>query len=78
MQTERPLEATRMANAPRRRATYEDLCKVPDPLVAEILDGELVTSPCPASPHALASSVLGAEIGHAFHCPPGDPKGPGG
>jgi hypothetical protein len=33
----------------RRRATYDDLLKVPDILVAEILDGELFTSPRPAS-----------------------------
>jgi Uma2 family endonuclease len=78
MQAESPLEASRMGNAPRRRATYDDLCKVPDNLVAEILEGELFTSPRPASPHALAASVIGAELVGAFHCPPGDPKGPGG
>ena len=28
----------------RRRATYDDLCRVPDHLVAEILDGELLVT----------------------------------
>ena len=45
-------------NPVRRLATYDDLLKVPDILVAEILDGELFASPRPASPHAQASSVL--------------------
>lgn len=36
---------------------------VPDPLVAEIVDGELYTSPRPASPHALASSAIGQDLG---------------
>ena len=78
MQAESPLEASRMGNAPRRRATYEDLCKVPDNLVAEILDGELFTSPRPASPHARATSILGVDILGAFDRPLGDPGGPGG
>ncbi len=33
------------SRALKRRATYEDLVKVPDHLVAEILDGELYASP---------------------------------
>ena len=78
MQAESPLEASRMGNALRRRATYDDLCKVPDNLVAEILDGELFTSPRPASPHALAGSVIGADLLGAFHRPPGARGAPGG
>jgi len=46
----------------RRRATYEDLLKVPDILIAEIIDGELITSPRPASPHARAASVIRADL----------------
>jgi len=55
----------------RRRATYQDLMEVPEHLVAEIIDGELVTSPRPASPHALATSRIGVDIGSAFDRPPG-------
>jgi Uma2 family endonuclease len=65
-------------SAPRRRATYDDLVRVPEHMVAEIIDGELVVSPRPASPHARAASVLGADLNGAFDRPPGDPKGPGG
>lgn len=50
----------------QRPATYEDLLKVPDHLVAEIVEGELYTSPRPASPHARASSILGARIITSF------------
>ena len=62
---------------PKRRATYEDLMQVPDHLVAEIIDGELITTPRPASPHAQAASVIGQDLG-PFHRKPGRPGGPGG
>src|SRR5437660_8135108 len=59
----------------RRSATYDDLLKVPDHLVAEILDGDLYTSPRPSPRHALASSALGG----ALHGPyDGGRGGPGG
>ncbi|MBI3768472.1 MAG: Uma2 family endonuclease [Deltaproteobacteria bacterium] len=62
----------------RRKATYDDLLKVPEPLVAEIVDGELVTSPRPASPHALAASAIGSVLFDSFNRPPGDRGAPGG
>ncbi len=46
----------------RRRATYEDLLKVPDTMVAEILDGKLYATPRPASPHARAASGIGSDL----------------
>jgi hypothetical protein len=64
--------------AARRPVRYDDLLKVPDTKVAEIIDGELIVSPRPAFPHAHAASVLGSDLIGAFHRPPGDPKGPGG
>jgi Uma2 family endonuclease len=64
-----------MASPVRKRATYDDLLKVPDQLVAEIIDGDLHTSPRPAAPHALASSVLGSELGPPFHRGRGGPGG---
>jgi len=62
----------------KRRATYEDLCKVPDTMVAEIIDGELIATPRPAVPHARLASVLAGDLGPPFDRPPGDPAGPGG
>jgi Uma2 family endonuclease len=61
----------------KRRATYEDLCKVPDTMVAEIIDGELIATPRPTSRHARATTVLTRDLG-GFDRPPGDPEGPGG
>jgi len=62
----------------KRRATYDDLCAVPDHLVAELIDGELFVSPRPAMPHALVTSRLGTQLGHSFDGPSGGADGPGG
>jgi Uma2 family endonuclease len=59
----------------KKAATYADLERVPDHLVAEILDGELYTSPRPAIRHAHAAMVLGIEIGGPFHRARGGPGG---
>jgi Uma2 family endonuclease len=50
-------------NAAIRNATYEDLLQVPDNLIAEILGGELITSPRPALAHARATWVIAQDIG---------------
>ena len=50
-----------------RPATYDDLVAVPDHLVAELVDGELWTSPRPAPRHAVAASSLGHVLGPPFH-----------
>jgi len=57
-----------MTNKPlKKHATYDDLCDVPDNLVAEIFDGELYATPRPALPHTHASSALGATLFGSFH-----------
>lgn len=61
----------------RRKATYEDLREVPEHLVAEIVAGELYTTPRPAAPHTVASSFIGQDLG-PFSRKPGGPGGPGG
>ncbi len=63
---------------PKRRATYDDLMKVPEWKVAEIIDGELIVSPRPATPHAHAGSAMSYDVGGRFHGPPGTPDRPGG
>ena len=57
----------------KKDATYDDLCRVPDRFIAEILDGDLYASPRPALPHARSTSVLLARLGAAFdlHDEPG-------
>jgi Uma2 family endonuclease len=44
------------------RATYEDLKRVPDHKVAELVGGELIVSPRPAARHSRASSRLGGVL----------------
>src|SRR5262245_1619512 len=65
-------------SAAQRRATYEDLLAVPDHLVAEILDGELIVSPRPAARHAHAGTAIGSVLFDRFDGPPGDAASPGG
>ena len=62
----------------KRNATYDDLCALPDHMVAEIIDGDLFASPRPASPHALASSMLGAAVIGSFGDEPSGGDLPGG
>ena len=50
----------------KKGVTYDDLCRVPDRFIAEILDGDLYASPRPALPHARATGVLIARLGAAF------------
>jgi len=58
-----------------RKATYDDLLKVPEHLVAEIIDGVLYAQPCPAPRHSMACGVLMMQIGGPFHLGSGGPGG---
>ena len=49
-----------------RPATYDDLVKLPDIVVAEIVDGELHASPRPAARHIGAGSALGVLVGGPY------------
>lgn len=59
----------------RKPATYADLEAVHPHLVAEILDGELVTHPRPVPKHSFAANALGSEVTDAFQR---GRSGPGG
>lgn len=56
-------------------ATYADLEALPENMVGEIIDGELIASPRPASPHAFAASVLLSILGGPFGRGRGGPGG---
>jgi Uma2 family endonuclease len=60
----------------KRPATYEDLQRLPENVVGEIIDGELVVSPRPALRHAAAASALGGDLATTFGRHGG--SGPGG
>lgn len=59
----------------KKSATYADLVRVPDHLVAEIVGGELFATPRPAARHARAASVLGMDLGPPFDRGRGGPGG---
>lgn len=64
-----------MADPVRRGATYEDVLSAPDHLIAEIVAGDLYTSPRPGFPHGSAASTLAGDLIPAFQRGRGGPGG---
>jgi Uma2 family endonuclease len=64
-----------MQDAPFRPATYDDLIAVPPNMVAEIIDGRLVTMPRPRPRALRAASILGTLLTGPFDL---GINGPGG
>lgn len=58
-----------------RPATYDDLLRLPERMVAEIVDGELHASARPAFRHAHAGSALASLLFAPFHRALGGPGG---
>lgn len=59
----------------RRVATYEDVLRAPQGVVAELIEGVLYQSPRPATLHAGVTSVVGEELGPPFKRGKGGPGG---
>jgi Uma2 family endonuclease len=57
------------------RPTYDDVCKLPEHVIGEILDGQLFATPRPRVRHARVSTVLGAALVGPFWQMPGGPGG---
>ncbi|WP_426756572.1 Uma2 family endonuclease [Myxococcus sp. Y35] len=66
---------TGMGQETKRPATYEDLEALPEHWVGQLIDGELIAQPRPASRHARASSRLGGELYGPFERERGGPGG---
>lgn len=66
---------TMLVTAKKGPATYADIEALPEHVVGEILDDELIVSPRPASPHAWAASQLGADLIGPFGREKGGPGG---
>lgn len=64
-----------MASETKRPATYEDLMALPDNMVGQIIDGELIAMPRPANPHTVAHSALYGELYSPFQRGRGGPGG---
>ncbi|MDP2176954.1 Uma2 family endonuclease [Methylicorpusculum sp.] len=56
-------------------AIYEDLLDLPEHVIGEILNGQLITQPRPAPRHSLAASVIGDEYVSPYHRGRGGPGG---
>ena len=65
----------RMAARVREHATYEDLIRLPENMVGELIEGELYASPRPAGPHTITASGLGFALGPSFQWGRGGPGG---
>ncbi|WP_163782990.1 Uma2 family endonuclease [Myxococcus vastator] len=66
---------TGMGHETKRPATYEDLVALPEHQVGQIIDGELIAQPRPASRHARASSALLSGLFNPFDLGQGGPGG---
>jgi len=66
---------TFVSRTAERPATYEDLLKVPENLIAELIDGELFTSPRPMPRHMNATGKLFNRLSSAFDDGEGGPGG---
>jgi Uma2 family endonuclease len=67
--------AAAMTDPVKRHASYEDVLRAPESMVAEVLDGDLSLHPRPAKPQAAAASALGEELGPPFKRGRGGPGG---
>ncbi len=55
-----------MSDLAEKKATYEDLFSIPENMIGEIIDGELIATPRPAPRHMLSISALGYKIGPSY------------
>jgi Uma2 family endonuclease len=56
-------------------ATYEDLVRLPENMIGELINGELYASPRPSGPHARFASVLGMIVGSRYDIGEKEPGG---
>jgi Uma2 family endonuclease len=64
-----------MAEPAKNQATYDDLYSIPENMIGEIIDGELIVSPRPTSGHSEASTSLVAELAPPYRFGRGGPGG---
>lgn len=64
-----------MGEPAKQKAIYDDLYKVPENMIGEIIDGELYTIPRPSPKHAKVTSDLGIVIGTSYRFGRGGPGG---
>lgn len=65
-----------MSEPAAKKTTYEDLYGVPENMIGQIVDGELIVSPRPARKHGFVATALSGEITPPYQV--GRGGGPGG
>jgi Uma2 family endonuclease len=65
-----------MTEPPKRKAVYEDLYKLPENMIGEIIDGDLHALPRPHARHVKSATILGGELIPPYYF--GRGGGPGG
>lgn len=65
-----------MPEAAIKKAIYEDLYGIPENMIGEIIDGELIATPRPSPRHAFVASLLGGRLVPHYYF--GEGGGPGG
>jgi Uma2 family endonuclease len=64
-----------MSPTPPKPATYEDLLALPENVVGQIIDGELIALPRPALRHARVATTVSEQLGGPFDRGAGGPGG---
>ncbi len=64
-----------MSELAKKKATYDDLYSVPENMIGEIINGELVVTPRPSRKHVFTTTALGNELGPPYQFRRGGPGG---
>lgn len=64
-----------MSHPAKKIVTYEDLYTIPENMIGEIIDGEIIATPRPSRKHTDAVSSLGYKIGPPYRFGEGGPGG---
>lgn len=64
-----------MTEPARKRATYNDLYSIPENMIGEIINGDLIVSPRPSRKHGYTASIIGNELGPPYNMGRGGPGG---
>jgi Uma2 family endonuclease len=68
-------ERAAMNDLAKKLASYEDLYNIPENMIGEIINGELIVTPRPAPRHMHVTTVLAGEIVPPFRLGRGGPGG---
>jgi Uma2 family endonuclease len=64
-----------MSDPAKRLATYEELYSIPEDMIGEIVNGELIVTPRPGPRHMNVTTILGEELGPPYRRGRGGPGG---